>query len=85
VSAGDLFFDPNALTIPANTDVTITLTNGGGSQHDLYQPDMDAQTPLLNPGESGSVVINLPAGTYQFWCTVPGHRDAGMTGTLTVE
>jgi uncharacterized cupredoxin-like copper-binding protein len=31
------------------------------------------------------VVINLPAGTYQFWCTVPGHRDAGMTGTLTVE
>ncbi len=54
-------------------------------QHDLFQPDMDLQTAVLNPGESGSIVVNLPAGTYQFWCTVPGHRDAGMSGTLTVE
>jgi plastocyanin len=85
VSAGDLFFDPDELTIPADTDVTITLTNNGAVQHDLYQPDLDVQTEILNAGESGSVVINLPAGEYQFWCTVPGHRDAGMSGTITVE
>jgi outer membrane protein assembly factor BamB/uncharacterized cupredoxin-like copper-binding protein len=85
VQAGDLFFDPDQLTVPADTDVTITLTNGGGVVHNLYQPDVDRKTPDLAPGESGDVVINLPAGTYQFWCTVPGHKDAGMTGTLIVE
>jgi nitrite reductase (NO-forming) len=85
VSGGDLFYDPDSLTIPADTDVTITLTNDGAVQHDLFQPDMDVQTDILEAGESGSVVVNLPAGTYRFWCTVPGHRDAGMSGTLTVE
>ena len=39
----------------------------------------------LNPGESGEVTINAPAGTYEYYCSIPGHKAAGMVGTLTVE
>jgi outer membrane protein assembly factor BamB/plastocyanin len=85
ITARDLFFDPDQITIPANTDVTITLTNAGAAVHDFYQPDLDVKTPDVDPGQTGSVVINLPPGTYQFWCQIPGHRDAGMTGTITVQ
>ena len=32
-----------------------------------------------------SMTINAPAGTYIFYCGVPGHKEAGMVGTLTAE
>ena len=36
-------------------------------------------------GDTETLTLNLPAGTYTFYCNVPGHRAAGMEGTLTVE
>ncbi|MFN8518604.1 MAG: PQQ-binding-like beta-propeller repeat protein [Chloroflexota bacterium] len=85
LSAKDLFFEPKDITIPANTDVTIEVTNDGGVIHDLVQPDSGADTGEVQPGQTGTAVVNLPPGTYQFWCSVPGHKDAGMTGTITVQ
>jgi uncharacterized cupredoxin-like copper-binding protein len=40
---------------------------------------------LINAGASESVTVNLPAGTYTYLCTFPGHYQAGMKGTLTVN
>jgi uncharacterized cupredoxin-like copper-binding protein len=39
----------------------------------------------VSPGDTGSATINAPAGTYEYYCNVPGHREAGMVGTLTVQ
>lgn len=36
------------------------------------------------PGESGSLTVDLQAGTYQIWCPVGNHRSQGMQTTLTV-
>jgi uncharacterized cupredoxin-like copper-binding protein len=36
-------------------------------------------------GEEGEATINAAPGTYEFYCNVPGHREAGMVGTLTVQ
>jgi uncharacterized cupredoxin-like copper-binding protein len=36
-------------------------------------------------GQTTEVTVNLPPGTYTYYCTVPGHRDAGMLSTLTVQ
>jgi uncharacterized cupredoxin-like copper-binding protein len=84
-TAGDLFFDPKEGTIPANTDVQVTLTNNGALQHDWVVQDQNQGTELLDPGGSATITVNLPAGSYTFICTVPGHAEAGMTGTHTVQ
>jgi uncharacterized cupredoxin-like copper-binding protein len=84
-TAGDLFFDPKEATIVANTDVQVTVQNNGALAHDWVVQDQNQGTELLNPGDGATINVNLPAGTYTFICTVPGHAEAGMTGTLTVQ
>lgn len=85
VVLGDMFFEPSEITIPANTDVVITLENRGFLQHDMYIAQPDVFSGVLRGGETGELVINLPPGNYEFWCTQIGHRQAGMTGMLTVK
>lgn len=85
VTAVDIDFEPSEFSIPADTDVTITVTNEGMLQHDFVIEDTDYATELLNGGETGEITVNLAAGEYVYYCSVPGHREAGMEGTLTVE
>jgi outer membrane protein assembly factor BamB len=85
VTAIDIAYKETELHAPADTDVTLTLTNTGVSQHDLVIEDTDYRVPLLNSGESASVTFNLPAGEYTYYCDVPGHRAAGMVGKLIVS
>jgi uncharacterized cupredoxin-like copper-binding protein len=83
IELNDIYFEPETVTIAANTPVTVTLTNSGAAPHnfsiDQLQIDQDVQ-----PGETKTITITAPAGTYQFYCNVPGHKEAGMVGTLTV-
>lgn len=76
---------PNELTIPVDTDFTMTVMNDGSFGHNLTIEDTDYATETLDPGSSADLVVNLPAGSYTYFCSVPGHREAGMQGTLTVE
>jgi len=85
VNTVDINFEPKELTIAANTDVTITVTNKGVLQHDFHVDQLDITSKLLNAGETDTVTINAAPGTYEFWCTVPGHKEAGMTGKLTIQ
>jgi len=85
LTAVDLAFQPKDFTIAANTDVTIDLTNSGAAIHNFFQPDSNANTGQVNPGTSATAVVNLAPGTYQFWCNIPGHKEAGMVGTITVK
>jgi plastocyanin len=87
VHAVDIAFEPAELTIPADTDVEIRVINTGMLEHDFNIEDTDFATDIL-PGASeaeATLTVNLPAGEYTYFCSVPGHRQAGMEGTLTVE
>ncbi len=84
VTAFDIYFEPKAVTIPANTDVTFTLPNDGVSAHD-FSIDALGISVALPPGETQTVVVNAPPGTYEYYCNVPGHKEAGMVGTLIAE
>jgi uncharacterized cupredoxin-like copper-binding protein len=84
IDAFDIYFEPKQVTIPANTDVTINLPNKGVSAHD-FSIDALGISVALPPGQTQSVTINAPAGTYEFYCNVPGHKEAGMVGTLIVS
>ena len=85
VTAVDIDFEPSELTIPADTDVEITLVNEGVLQHDFNIEDTEFHTELLDAGKEETITVNLSAGEYVYFCSVPGHREAGMEGTLTVE
>ena len=76
-------FNPTTLAIAANTDVTITLTNKGIAPHNVSIDALKISVDVT-PGATKTVTINAPAGTYEFYCNVPGHKAAGMVGTLTV-
>jgi plastocyanin len=67
--------------------VTITLTNSSPLEHDVTVSEgskVVGATPVFTGG-SKSVTLKLKTGNYTFYCSVPGHRQAGMEGTLTVQ
>lgn len=46
---------------------------------------MLGKSELVQEGSATLSLSNLKPGTYHYFCTVPGHREAGMEGTLTVK
>lgn len=84
VESVDIDFIPEALTIPAKTDVTVSLPNNGRIPHNFSIDELDINE-TFQAGDAPQIVINAPAGTYEYYCNIPGHAPAGMVGTLTVE
>lgn len=86
-SGSDLTFDQKNVSAKAGS-VTINFDNRQPLQHDVAVADSSGkvigQTDLVSSG-TANATVNLQPGTYTFYCTVPGHRDAGMEGTLSVK
>ncbi|GBD17098.1 Plastocyanin [bacterium HR26] len=80
-------FSPDTLTASPGATVQVTLKNVGSLQHDFHVDVVNATSPLVDPGKSTDFSFTAPSqpGQYQFWCTVPGHKELGMVGTLTVQ
>ena len=68
--------------------VTVDFNNPQSLTHDVTIEDSSGKevgkTELIGEGET-STTVNLKPGTYTYFCSVPGHREAGMEGTLTVK
>jgi plastocyanin len=84
---GELAYTTTTATAKAGT-VTVDFKNPQQLTHDVAIEDSSGKevgaTELIAAG-SDSTTVNLKPGTYHFFCTVPGHREAGMEGTLTVK
>ena len=82
-----LVFDTSNLTAKAGK-VTINFTNDSSLTHDVVLINSSnkilGQTPEFDGGTK-SFSATLKPGTYTYYCSVPGHRQAGMQGTLTVK
>ena len=63
--------------------VLFTVVNRGKIAHDFSING--TTTPLLAPGKRAELTVTLAAGKFFYLCTVPGHANAGMKGTLTVK
>jgi plastocyanin len=79
-------FDTTKLSTQAGK-VTIDLTNPSALEHDVAIEQNGHQIAVSERISEGktSVTADLAPGTYTFLCTVPGHAEAGMEGTLTVK
>jgi uncharacterized cupredoxin-like copper-binding protein len=84
--SGALAFEEKSATATAGT-VTIELTNDSSTPHDVHieGPDGDLGGTEEVTGGSTTADVELEAGDYTFFCSVPGHREAGMEGDLTVD
>jgi plastocyanin len=84
---GSLSFTTDEATAEAG-EVTIDFTNESSVPHDVDIENAEGETVLeteIISESSESASAELPAGEYTFYCSVPGHREAGMEGTLVVE
>lgn len=80
----ELGYEPEQLTGDPGP-VTIELTAEDAAEHTFVIEDLgDRQVVAADAGSTAVGTVDLEAGTYTFYCDVPGHRDAGMEGTLEV-
>jgi uncharacterized cupredoxin-like copper-binding protein len=79
-------FDPSDVTAAAGS--TVTARNEGSVEHDLrlrQDGEEIGGTELVGPGGSEQLQLDFPAGSYEMFCSVPGHEDAGMVGSFTIK
>ncbi len=83
-----LRFQPATLTAKANTPIRVTLDDTGDALiHDFVIDNAGGKQVKIEaqPNSKATGEFTVPAGTYQFYCSQPGHKEAGMVGTLTVS
>jgi plastocyanin len=83
---GQLTYSTKQLSAKAGK-VTIVMANMSPVPHNVTVAQgstVEGATPTFQGG-SRTLTLNLKPGTYTFYCSVPGHRQAGMEGTLTVQ
>ena len=86
VSLSDFAIEPASIEVPAGSALTINVMNHGQSPHTfgVVVGADQLETPTIDVGGSATLEVPaLEAGTYDTLCTVPGHDQLGMVGTLT--
>jgi uncharacterized cupredoxin-like copper-binding protein len=66
-------------------EITFEAKNDGKIPHDLAIKQTGDKTKLISPGGSAELKVTLKPGTYELYCTVPGHEAAGMKLNITVS
>ncbi|MFQ5524231.1 MAG: cupredoxin domain-containing protein [Acidimicrobiia bacterium] len=83
VVADDFSFSPSRIQVEG--PFNLTLVNAGRLLHDITIPELNVQL-VAGPGETVTTgVSQVQPGEYSFFCSVPGHADAGMVGVVEVE
>jgi uncharacterized cupredoxin-like copper-binding protein len=82
----ELRFSKSELEAPAGT-VTLVMENPSAIEHNIAVrgDGIDEQGEVVGQGQESRVTVELQPGEYEFYCSVPGHEEAGMKGTLTVS
>jgi nitrite reductase (NO-forming) len=83
VELGDLFVRPDRVEVPLGTQLIVEVTNNGDQEHDLNL-EGETGTDRLQPGETQTADFGVIDAEAQAWCTVPGHKEAGMVLTIAV-
>lgn len=80
-------FTPSTIIVSGGDKVRLTFKNTGNVSHDFAIQDLDVNTTLVVPGDTQAVEFTVPLKVrkYEFICTVPGHKEAGMVGTISIQ
>jgi nitrite reductase (NO-forming) len=83
IELGDLYVKPSSIDVPAGTKLIVRVTNKGAMAHDL-KLNGETGTDMIDPGGKAEVTLGTISTTTQAWCTVPGHKEAGMVLDINV-
>lgn len=85
MGSGEFYFEPADVTVKRGETVTIVLSNDGAIAHNISVDEFNVDE-TYDAGRTVNVTFTPDkAGTYRMYCDEPGHTEAGMVGTLTVE
>lgn len=82
--SGSLAWSPTTLSAKAG-QVTVELENASSTPHNIEIDGETEESDTITGGDTATVTADLKAGTYTYYCDIPGHREAGMEGTITVK
>jgi plastocyanin len=83
IKGGNFFFDPKDAEVPAGI-VAIKMESEGGLHTLVFDDDKVPGFKLeAGSGNSDELKVDLKPGEYTIYCDIPGHREAGMEGTIT--
>jgi nitrite reductase (NO-forming) len=83
VELGDLYVNPDRVEVLAGMHLIVEVTNTGDQEHDLNL-NGETGTDRLHSGESQTADFGVLDADEEAWCTVPGHKGAGMVLTIAV-
>jgi plastocyanin len=84
---GALTFQPTAATTAAAGEIELVMSNPSPVAHGIAIEGggVNRVGAVVGRGRASTLIVRLKPGRYTFYCPVPGHRQAGMSGTLTVR
>jgi nitrite reductase (NO-forming) len=80
--ARDFSLSPTEITIPAGTTVNLVLVNDGELLHDVTIPALGFRVEAVGGSKAAASLTVTSPGRYEFFCSLPGHQEAGMEGVL---
>ena len=83
VTLSDLDISPASIDVKAGQEVILEVTNEGAMPHDV-KVEGTTGSRMLEPGETETVSIGTVDASTEAWCTVPGHKEAGMVMAIEV-
>lgn len=88
IKAREFVFEPKEVTVRSG-EITFEVKNEGAIEHNFVLEDSAqkrvAQIAVIEAGKTEDLKVMLRPGTFAIICNLPGHKDAGMTGTLRVQ
>ena len=83
IESFDLGFKPATATVPAAGTYEVKFVNTGSIMHDVTFAD--GTVIAADAGQTATGTVAIPADGLGFICSIPGHKDAGMTGMVSIE
>ena len=86
ISEVEFAIEPKEVTTKAG-EVTFAVSNDGSAPHNLEVEGngIEEVSETIDGGQKTDLTVNLEPGEYEMYCAIPGHREQGMEGTVTVQ
>ena len=86
VDGSEFAFTPSTLSVKKGDTVKVTFTNTGKYPHNFTISELNVVGKTVQAGQSDMVTFTADkAGSFKYTCSVPGHEEKGMVGTITVQ